>query len=79
MKSKCVWHDYDPTDMDTHPTDAAKIEVEFADGSRYYGYYSRETGMIGMVGDDCIIPEEKLALRKRWRQVARSSTQKVTP
>jgi hypothetical protein len=61
-----IWRRFDPNDIDTHPEDDRKIELQFFNGQRYEGRYAHSIGFFCHFHP---IPEETLSLDKRWRYI----------
>lgn len=64
MINENEWTDYDPVDITTHPEDNTAIEMLYADGRTFSGYYSRDLGWMSHPG---VVPETTYPLKKRWR------------
>jgi hypothetical protein len=65
MDDQNQWHDYDPSDLSTHPEEGTNIQIEFADGWQYPAIYSRAEGGYSTTGQ--VPPPERTVLKWRWR------------
>ena len=63
------WRMYEPNDPRTHPEEIARVEVEFPDGTKVVGQYSRDTGMFTFVGYSDIHSKLTESTITRWRYI----------
>jgi len=67
MKITEEWRMFDPEDHRTHPEGMPHIEVEFDDGRRVEGLYSRDLGLFSHVGSTSA---QEAPQMKRWRYLS---------
>lgn len=63
------WRMYDPSDPRTHPEEIARVEIEFAEGMKVEGQYSRDTGIFTFVGYSDVHSKLMNSTIKRWRYI----------
>lgn len=72
MKIQDEWRMFDPTDARTHPEGIADVEMEFEDGRKIEGFYSRELGIFTDLSGG---PRDKKPRRWRYLEAAPDAIQ----